>query len=327
VSGGSPFGNNGEGQCLRWGIRSNGRIVSAKLLARTPSNLVPTFAASALTRRFILTSTAILCRWYIDQHPVGDTVFSDYHARIPRFVLGQAPPRSSMSAARDSTYLPRTVEDQPNLTLNYGLRWELNTRCRREQARPNFHPGDGTSILAKIQPIPTALPTPVGLVSTGDAGVPTGLDADLLQTFAPRIRNFRGVRHLRQNQLQSGLGTLLQRLSQLVLDNSRRSPLAEALSLLTQCSTPFSRTRAGLYLSQSIRPASLAGVNGILSPTRGHRWTGGCSAHSAIGQFQPMRSQYSAQYNLTVERQLSRDLKLQVGLRGLAGPSMLAPTI
>ena len=38
------------------------------------------------------------------------------------------------------------------------------------------------------------------------------------------------------------------------------------------------------------------------------------------GDFQPkMRTQYSAQYNLTIQRELARDVVLQVGLRRIAG--------
>ncbi len=44
-----------------------------------------------------------------------------------------------------------------------------------------------------------------------------------------------------------------------------------------------------------------------------------------FGQFQPnMRSQYSAQYNLTIQRELSNDLKLQVGYVGSQGHRLLA---
>jgi hypothetical protein len=44
-----------------------------------------------------------------------------------------------------------------------------------------------------------------------------------------------------------------------------------------------------------------------------------------FGQFQPhMRSQYSAQYNLTVERELTRDLKLQLAYVGSQGHRLLA---
>ena len=44
-----------------------------------------------------------------------------------------------------------------------------------------------------------------------------------------------------------------------------------------------------------------------------------------FGQFQPhLRSQYSAQYNFTIERELTRDLKLQVGYVGSQGHRLLA---
>jgi hypothetical protein len=44
-----------------------------------------------------------------------------------------------------------------------------------------------------------------------------------------------------------------------------------------------------------------------------------------FGEFQPhMRSQYSAQYNLTIQRQLTRDMKLEVGYVGSQGHRLLA---
>ena len=47
-----------------------------------------------------------------------------------------------------------------------------------------------------------------------------------------------------------------------------------------------------------------------------------------FGQFQPhLRSQYSAQYNVTIERELTRDLKLQVGYVGRRGTGYSRPTI
>ena len=64
--------------------------------------------------------------------------------------------------------------------------------------------------------------------------------------------------------------------------------------------------------------ASLIGVNGILNPKRGQPVDLGMfRPNTLFGQFQPnMRSQYSAQYNITIERELTKDLKLQVGYVG-----------
>src|SRR5205814_6121467 len=43
-----------------------------------------------------------------------------------------------------------------------------------------------------------------------------------------------------------------------------------------------------------------------------------------FGQFQPkMRSQYSAQYNLTIQHELSNDMKVQVGYVGSQGHRLL----
>jgi hypothetical protein len=70
----------------------------------------------------------------------------------------------------------------------------------------------------------------------------------------------------------------------------------------------------------------LGGVNGILDPKRGQPTDWAMFRPNLLfGQFQPnMRSQYSAQYNLTIERQLTRDMKLQVGYVGSQGHRLLA---
>jgi hypothetical protein len=69
-------------------------------------------------------------------------------------------------------------------------------------------------------------------------------------------------------------------------------------------------------------------ANGILDPPRGQPvdW----STYRPIllfGEFQPnMRSQYSTQYNFTIQRELSRDLSLQFGYVGSQGHRLLATT-
>jgi hypothetical protein len=72
--------------------------------------------------------------------------------------------------------------------------------------------------------------------------------------------------------------------------------------------------------------ASLSGVNGILNPQRGQPVDWGMfRPNTLFGQFQPnMRSQYSAQYNLTIQRQLTNDMKLEIGYVGSQGHRLLA---
>src|SRR5207244_11001231 len=66
--------------------------------------------------------------------------------------------------------------------------------------------------------------------------------------------------------------------------------------------------------------------NGILNPPRGQAVDWGIFRPILLfGQFQPkMRSQYSAQYNLSIQRELTRDTKLQVGYVGSQGHRLLA---
>ena len=68
---------------------------------------------------------------------------------------------------------------------------------------------------------------------------------------------------------------------------------------------------------------SLAGVDGILNPKRGDPVDWGMFRPILLfGQFQPkMRSQYSAQYNLTIERELT-EIVLQVGYVGSQAPPL-----
>ena len=66
--------------------------------------------------------------------------------------------------------------------------------------------------------------------------------------------------------------------------------------------------------------------NGILSPTPGpaQDWAS-FRPMLLYGDFQPhMRTQYTAQYNLTIQRELARDIVLQFGYVGSQGHRLLA---
>src|ERR1035437_8876387 len=94
---------------------------------------------------------------------------------------------------------------RPNLTLNYGLRWEWNTpqadAGHRIQA---FRPGQATAIypcvLSSSDPLlglvgssdcspqgPGRSVFPLGMVFPGDSGGPAGLTNNYLRAFAPRL--------------------------------------------------------------------------------------------------------------------------------------------
>src|SRR5262249_5831115 len=94
---------------------------------------------------------------------------------------------------------------KPNLTLNYGLRWELNTPYIDTKNRvQTFRPGQATTqypcFLSAAnaaalgasgqdcgQNSPDNAYFPLGLVFPGDKGVPQGLTSTYYKAFAPRF--------------------------------------------------------------------------------------------------------------------------------------------
>ena len=98
---------------------------------------------------------------------------------------------------------------RPNLTLNYGLRWELNTPIADIGQRvQTFRPGQDPTVfpcqLLSTNPLAAPPPDgfgttdcgpgsagesvfPTGLVVPGDSGIPNGLTKTYYKAFAPRV--------------------------------------------------------------------------------------------------------------------------------------------
>ena len=80
------------------------------------------------------------------------------------------------------------------------------------------------------------------------------------------------------------------------------------------------------FLGQDGSTGYLNPFNGVLNPQRGtpQDWAV-FEPLLLFGDFQPhMRTQYSAQYNFTIQRQLAHDMKLEVGYVGSQGHRLLA---
>ncbi|MBV9087942.1 MAG: TonB-dependent receptor, partial [Acidobacteriaceae bacterium] len=225
---------------------------------------------------------------------------------------------------------------KPNLTLNYGLRWELNTPLtdigRRVQT---FRPGQVDNVfpcaLSPSNPLastygstdcspsgPAAAVFPTGLVIPGDPGVPGGLTQTYYKSFAPRIGlawspnwNNALTGGPGKTSIRMGYGIFYNPVEQLVLEQFQGEPPFGGSSLITEglFSTPFvlqscDPTSAPCSTSNGSAPNPF---NGILDPKRGTPvdW----SVFRPIllfGELQPkIRSQYSEQYNLTIQRELT----------------------
>jgi outer membrane receptor protein involved in Fe transport len=247
---------------------------------------------------------------------------------------------------------------KPNVTLNYGLRWELNTPYADSGNRlQTFRPGQNTtqypcwlsaSSAATLGTTPGDCGPnsannayfPTGLVFPGDKGVPSGLTSTYYKAFAPRI----GLAYSPgwsdgvlgalaggpgKSTIRGGFGIFYNPMEQLVLEQFSAEP-------------PFG---ISAFLSSPIFNTPYLAQNGVQAPNNGggiikqtpstpcfdSSGPNGCVDWSLFrsillyGEFQPhLRTQYAEQYNLTIERQLASDLLLRVAYVGTQAHHLLA---
>ena len=260
----------------------------------------------------------------------------DFDDNYPGYLLGLPDTYSQGSAQREdvrNTGLYLFGQDswkiKPNLTLNYGLRWELDTPLTDIGKRvQTFRPGETSTIYPCTNtPIEDC---PTGLVVPGDPGVPAGLTSTYYKAFAPRIglayspnfdKGFLGKMfgNNGKTSIRTGWGLFYNPIEQLVLEQfSAEPPFGSSPGLsATLFNTPFVGQNGTVFPN---------GFNGILNPPRGQDpdW----AKYRPIlmyGDFQPhLRTQYAAQYNLTIQREVAKDLVWQIGYVGSQGHRLLA---
>jgi len=244
---------------------------------------------------------------------------------FPNYLLGLPDSFSQGSAQTEkvrssifSVFAQDSWKIRPNLTLNYGLRWELFTPLTDISGHvQSFRPGQ-TSTAYPCTNTP-AMYCPVGLLVPGDPGVPAGLTTTYYKTFAPRFGIAWSPGSSGKTSIRAGWGMFYNPMEQLVLEQFAAEPPFGGSNLIanTLFNTP--------YLTQGgdVKPNPF---NGIITPPKGQDpdWSRFRSL-LMYGQFQPhLRTQYSAQYNLNIQRELAKDLVLQVGYVGSQGHRLLA---
>ena len=247
---------------------------------------------------------------------------------------------------------------KPNLTLNYGLRWELNTPYVDTKNRvQTFRPGQATTQYPCWLSASTAAALgttagdcgqnsvnnayfPLGLVFPGDSGVPQGLTTTYYKAFAPRIglawspgwkdgwlaKLTGGPGRF---TIRGGYGIFYNPIEQLVLEQFSAEP---PFGVSTFLSSPLFNTPYEAQ-SGSIAPNNAIGIINQTPSTPCFDPAGpkGCvnwplfRPTLLFGEFQPhLRAQYSEQYNLTIERQLGKDMLLRVAYVGTQAHRLLA---
>jgi hypothetical protein len=332
LSGGFTIGNNGEGEVPQVGNSFQWSDGISKIVG----NHSLKFGVDVRRQRFDQTLYFdVNGEFFVDgtstNSTVGDTVFSDYLLGFP----GSYGQGSAQVENVRSTGLYLFAQDswkiKPNLTLNYGLRWELNTPIADVSKHvQTFRPGQVSTVYPCQNTANTdcSSMTPVGLVVPGDAGVPNALTQTYYKAFAPRIGISWSPGTSGKTSIKAGWGLFYNPIEQLVLEQFSAEPPfgGSTFPFNTFLNTPFLDQSGGFSYPNPFGLSSLGGVNGILNPPRNQPVDWGLFRPILLfGQFQPkMRSQYSAQYNLMIEHELSRDLKLQVGYVGSQGHRLLA---
>jgi Carboxypeptidase regulatory-like domain len=332
VSGGFTIGNNGEGELPQVGNSFQWSDSLSKVIGKHSFK----FGTDVRRQRFDQTLYFdVNGEFFVDETSLnttdGDTAFSDYLLGLP----GSYGQGSAQVENVRSTGLYLFAQDswkiRPNLTLNYGLRWELNTPIADISKHvQTFRPGEVSKVFPCEDTVNTdcSSMTPVGLVVPGDPGVPNALTQTYYKAFAPRIGLAWSPGTSGKTSIRTGWGLFYNPIEQLVLEQFSAEPPfgGSTFPFNTLLNEPFLDQSGEFSYPNPFGLASLGGVNGILNPQRGQPVDWGLfRPNTLFGQFQPhMRSQYSAQYNLTIQRQLTNDMKLEVGYVGSQGHRLLA---
>ncbi len=352
LSGGFSIGNNSEGELPQIG----NSFQWSDSLTKVRGTHTMKFGADVRRQRFdqfLFYNVNGTFSYYgggnNDPNYQGDANF------VPNYLLG-VPDQYGQGGAQienvRSTGLYLFGQDswkiKENLTLNYGLRWELDTPIADIGHHvQTFRPGQQTALYPCVlqggaaalgltpgtgcnpgQPGGSVFPT--GLVIPGDTGVPAGMTQTYYKAFAPRVglawsptsdHGFMGklLGGPGKTSIRTGWGLFYNPIEQLVLEQFSAEPPFGGSSFFanTLFNTPF--------MEQNGTPIPNP-FNGVLQPKPGTPVDWSLFRPILLfGAFQPhMRTQYSAQYNFTIQRELRPDLVMQIGYVGSQGHRLLA---
>jgi hypothetical protein len=359
ISGGAEFGNNFEGFLPQVG----NSFQWTDELSWVKGNHTFKFGVDVRRARFDQYYYFDVNGEYTFNNSGPNSIVPSDGDNYAEFLLGLSDTYTQGSGQREdirSTAVYPFAQDswkiRPNITLNYGLRWELtppptdisgHVETFRPGQNSTVYPcginsaGQGASLpywtstfatYGQTGPINCATTgaEPTGLVVPGDPGVPAGMTSTYYKAFAPRIGiayspNFSdGVLGKLfggngKTSIRAGWGIFYNPIEELVLAQFGAEPPFGGSSSLSDVffNTPF--VNQGDF--QTPNP-----FGGIITPTKGQPTD--LSLFRPIllyGEFQPhLRSQDTTQYNFTIQRDISNSMMFQIGYVGSQGHRLLA---
>jgi len=349
ISGGASFGNNFEGFLPQVG----NSFQWTDELSWVKGNHTFKFGVDVRRARFDQFYYYNVNGEYTFNNSGPNAIIPGDGDQYAEFLLGLADSYSQGSGQREdvrSTAVYPFAQDswkiRPNLTLNYGLRWEFtppptdisgHVETFRPGQNSTVYPCGITTSASYWQGLGVANPTcantgtePTGLVVPGDPGVPAGMTSTYYKAFAPRVGlayspNFSSGALGKlfgsngKTSIRTGWGLFYNPIEELVLAQFGAEPPFGGSSYFSDTffNTPF--VNQGDFTSPNP-------FNGVITPTKGAATD--LSLFRPIllyGEFQPhLRSQYTSQYNLTIQRELTNSTMFQIGYVGSEGHRLLA---
>jgi hypothetical protein len=330
VAGGFSLGNNSEGELPQVG----NSFQWSDNLTRVSGNHTFKFGTDVRRQRFDQTLYFnVSGEQLFFGGGLNDTITTNNDGSsnlYPNYLLGMPDQYGEGSAQSENVrstafyvYAQDSWKIKPNITMNYGLRWEFNTPIADISHHvQTFRPGQSSTVYPCVDTVNTdcGSQTPIGLVVPGDQGVPPGLTQSYYKAIAPRIGIAWSPGKSGKTTFRAGFGMFYNPIEQLVLEQfGAEPPFGGSIFLSeTQFNTPF--------VSQDGNTTYPNPFNGFITPKPGTPQDWGVFEPILLyGDFQPhMRSQYSDQYNFTIQRELSRDTKLEIAYVGSQGHRLLA---
>ncbi|MFZ0731931.1 MAG: carboxypeptidase regulatory-like domain-containing protein [Candidatus Sulfotelmatobacter sp.] len=329
ISGGFSIGNNSEGQLPQVGNSFQWSDNITKVAGTHTMKFGVDFRKQQFNQFYYYNVNGTFS--YYGGGPndvVGDNLFPNYLLGLPD-QFGQG--AGQVEYVRNTglyLFAQDSWKIRPNLTLNYGLRWELDTPLAdKAQHVQTFRPGQMSTVFpCGGANTDCTSQDAVGLVVPGDPGVPPGMTQTYYKAFAPRIGLAWSPGNSGKTSFRAGWGLFYNPMEQLVLAQFGAEPPFGGSTFVyeTQFNLPFADQ--GYDPTTGTGTTYLNPFHGVLNPQRGSQQDWAVFEPLLLfGDFQPhMRTQYSAQYNFTIQQQLAKDMKLELSYVGSQGHRLLA---
>jgi hypothetical protein len=350
ISGGFAFGNNPNGNFSQTGNVYQAQETYSRIVGRHSLKFGTDFRNLRIHQLYFYDISGGF--QFLGGGP-NDIGYSDL---VPNYLLGLPDnffEGSANAVDTRTTQIDLFAQDSwklhPNLILNYGLRWELNTPYRDAGRRiQTFRPGQATTAYScALSPSdrlvaltgstdcspggPAGSVFPLGMVFPGDHGIPNSLTSNYLHAFAPRLGlafspnwSHGALASLTggpgRTSIRLGWGMFYDSVEELMFgENLTAQPPFGGSSNLSNVffNTPF------LGQDGSVAPNPFGGFR---NPLRGSAVDfAAFRPITLFGNLSPnFPSQYSLHYHFTVQRELSPSTLLQFGYVGSQGHRLTA---